>query len=117
MALPPEAQMIPVFDVVPTDLNQDGLEDLILAGNIYETEVETPRLDALSGTTLLSKGDGTYEVLPHIRSGLYLRGNTKSLLPYREAGALWILVGRNDDSPLLYHFQSNISEALTEAFK
>lgn len=117
MALPPEAQMIPVFDVVPTDLNQDGLEDLILAGNIYETEVETPRLDALSGTTLLSKGDGTYEVLPHIRSGLYLRGNTKSLLPYREAGALWILVGRNDDSPLLYHFQSNISEALTEAFE
>ena len=117
VALPPEAQMTPVYDLVATDLNQDGLEDLILAGNIYETEVETPRLDALSGTVLLSNGNGSYEVMPHTRSGLYLRGNVKSLLRYQEAGELFILVGRNDDGPLLYRLSSNISGSLTGAFE
>jgi hypothetical protein len=115
--LPPEAQMTPLFDLVATDLNQDGLEDLILAGNIYETEVETPRLDALSGTALLSKGDGSYEVLPHSRTGLYMRGNVKSLETFQEEGVLWILVGRNDDHPLLYHLAENYNTPLTIASK
>jgi hypothetical protein len=102
IALPAEAQMAPVFGVLAEDLDADGLEDLILVGNIYETEVETPRLDALSGTTLLSNGDGTYRLAPHVTTGLYLRGNVKSVLAYREYGKLWIMAGRNDDSPLLY---------------
>jgi hypothetical protein len=115
--LPPEAQMTPVFDLVATDLNGDGLEDLILAGNIYETEVETPRLDALSGTSLLSKGDGSYEVLPHSRTGLYMRGNVKSLQPFKEGDALWVLVGRNNDAPLLYLLSGNNNAPLTVASK
>ncbi|MEJ2585942.1 MAG: VCBS repeat-containing protein, partial [Robiginitalea sp.] len=117
MALPPEAQMIPVFDLLATDLNQDGLDDLILAGNIYETEVETPRLDAISGTTLLSNGDGTYEVLPHSRTGLYLRGNVKSLQPFQEGNDLWILVARNDAAPLVYRHSVNNNNPLTVAYK
>jgi hypothetical protein len=117
MALPPEAQMTPVFDLLATDLNQDGLDDLILAGNIYETEVETPRLDAISGTTLLSNGDGTYEVLPHSRTGLYLRGNVKSLQPFQEGNDLWILVARNDAAPLVYRHSVNNNNPLTVAYK
>mgnify|MGYP000128508692 CR=1 FL=1 len=109
--------MTPLFDLVATDLNQDGLEDLILAGNIYETEVETPRLDALSGTTLLSKGDGSYEIVPHSRTGLYLKGNVKSLQAFKEGSDLWILVGRNDDAPLLYRRAENNNKSLTIAYK
>lgn len=107
--LPPEAQMNPVFDVLSTDLNADGLDDLILAGNIYETEVETPRLDALSGTVLISKGDGSFSTVPHSKSGLYLRGNIKSLLSYMEGDELWLLAGRNNESPILYRTNGNFS--------
>ena len=102
LPLPVAAQMIPLFDLISMDIDGDQLEDLILAGNIYETEVETPRLDAISGTVLLSQGDGTYTPLPHSRSGLYLRGNIKSLMAYREGGAFWLLAGSNDDRPLLF---------------
>jgi len=104
--LPAEAQMNPIFDVISSqDLNGDGKEDLILAGNIYETEVETPRLDAISGTVLLSGSGGSYQVMPHVQSGLYLRGNLKSLLNFTDQGNQWILAGRNDDAPLLYQIK------------
>ena len=103
--LPAEAQMNPIFDLISQDLNGDGKEDLILAGNIYETEVETPRLDAISGTVLLSESGGTYQVMPHVQSGLYLKGNLKSLLTFTDQGNQWILAGRNDDAPLLYRIK------------
>ncbi|WP_158211917.1 VCBS repeat-containing protein [Robiginitalea sediminis] len=115
LELPAEAQLIPVMAVVPQDVNQDGLEDLILGGNIYETEVETPRLDALSGLVLLSRGDGRYTPLTQDKTGLYMRGNVKSILPLRMGGDTWLLTGRNNDSPLLWKFRplrSNLTPAL-----
>ncbi len=105
--LPAQAQTTPIFAIISEDLNRDGRDDLILAGNIYETEVETPRLDAISGTVLLASSNGTYDVLPHAYSGLYLRGNMKSLLSFEENEKFWILAGRNDDSPLLYGLSGN----------
>ncbi|MGB5652807.1 MAG: VCBS repeat-containing protein, partial [Robiginitalea sp.] len=115
--LPAEAQMNPIFDLIAEDLNGDGKEDLILAGNIYETEVETPRLDAISGTVLLSDSEGTYRVMPHKQSGLYLRGNLKSLLTFRENGDQWILAGRNDEAPLLYRFRGIKTTDASNLFK
>ena len=76
--LPVEAQMFPTLDISTFDFNNDGYEDLILSGNIYETEVETPRLDAISGLVLLSDGKENFIPLPHYESGLYLKGNVKS---------------------------------------
>jgi hypothetical protein len=102
---------------VVRDLNEDGSEDLILAGNIYETEVETPRLDAISGTVLLSEGDGTYQVLPHLQSGMYLRGNIKSLISFNAGGSLWVLAGVNDGIPLLYRLNANKSIKALAALK
>ncbi|MDG1572092.1 VCBS repeat-containing protein [Robiginitalea sp. M366] len=109
-ALPVEAQFIPLMAVVPADLNGDGLEDLILAGNIYETEVETPRLDALSGWVLESQGDGTYRPIPQNQSGLYLQGNVKSLKTIRSGGNTYLLSGRNNNRPELWKFQPNKKE-------
>ncbi len=76
--LPIEAQVFPVLDILAIDINGDDYEDLILSGNIYETEVETPRLDAVSGLVLLSNRENNYNPLPHWQTGLYLTGNVKS---------------------------------------
>ncbi|WP_445381433.1 VCBS repeat-containing protein [Robiginitalea sp. IMCC43444] len=109
-SLPVEAQMIPIFAGISKDLNGDGFEDLILAGNIYETEVETPRLDALSGAVLLSRGDGTYYAVPRTKSGLYMTGNVKSLISLEKKGGFWLLAGVNSDLPLLYKGMLNYWE-------
>ncbi|WP_445384277.1 VCBS repeat-containing protein [Robiginitalea sp. IMCC44478] len=105
--LPVEAQMIPIFAGISKDLNGDGFEDLILAGNIYETEVETPRLDALSGVVLLSDGKGRYSALPRTDSGLYMKGNIKSLKSIETGSDYMILAGVNNSEPQVYRWQLN----------
>jgi len=77
--LPIEAQLFPVLSILTKDLNLDGHNDLILAGNIYETEVETPRLDAHSGLVLFSDKKGYYSVINPYLSGIYLKGNVKAI--------------------------------------
>lgn len=77
--LPFEAQSFPILTIVFKDLNNDGFEDCILGGNIYETEVETPRLDHISGLVLLSNQKDGYEPMTRTNSGLYLEGNVKAM--------------------------------------
>ncbi|MBE9489466.1 MAG: VCBS repeat-containing protein, partial [Bacteroidetes bacterium] len=42
VVLPNMAQTIPILDSDTYDFNKDGYEDIIVVGNIYNTEVETP---------------------------------------------------------------------------
>ncbi len=42
------------------DVNADGNVDIVVAGNLYESEVETPRGDAGNGLVLLGDGHGNF---------------------------------------------------------
>ena len=77
--LPPLAQSIPILTSETYDINKDGYEDVIVGGNIYNTEVETPRLDNQFALVLISDKNKNYSALGPDKSGLYLSGNTKSL--------------------------------------
>ncbi|MDA8693450.1 VCBS repeat-containing protein [Saprospiraceae bacterium] len=57
--LPQLAQSAPISDIITLDANQDGNLDILFAGNDYNTEYETPRLDAGNGM-LLSKMGNNY---------------------------------------------------------
>ncbi len=105
MDLPVAAQMIPILDAIAMDLDQDGKEDLILAGNIYETEVETPRLDAVSGTVLLSNGNGSYRPMSRKSSGLYINGNVKSLQSLLLGKETLVLAGINNEQVQLWRIR------------
>tara|TARA_Y100000991_G_scaffold4098_2_gene3385 strand:+ start:55 stop:3351 length:3297 start_codon:yes stop_codon:yes gene_type:complete len=77
--LPPLAQSIPILTSDTYDINGDGYEDVIVGGNIYNTEVETPRLDNQFALILISDKNKNYNAIGPNESGLYLSGNTKSL--------------------------------------
>lgn len=98
VALPAIAQKFPLMSAVFLDINKDGFEDAIVAGNIYNTEVETPRLDMGSGLILLASENGYTPVAPD-KSGLYIGGNLKSLLLVTR-GSDQLLVGGVNDGPL-----------------
>jgi len=77
--LPALAQTMPILSAGGIDINKDGFEDLIVVGNIYNTEVETPRLDNNYGLVLLSNKNDNYTVLHPEKTGLYVDGNAKSV--------------------------------------
>ena len=79
MVLPTMAQTMPILDGATFDFNNDGFDDLIIVGNLYNTEVETPRLDNPYGLVLLSNKKDNYTVLTPEKTGLYLNGNAKTV--------------------------------------
>ena len=93
-----EAQLFPLLDVVFYDFNQDGYEDMIAAGNIYDTEVETPRLDNGSGLVLLSDTKGNYYPMNNAETGLYIEGDIKSLelINKKSGGTPYLLAAKNN---------------------
>ncbi|MAU26350.1 MAG: hypothetical protein CMH48_09120 [Muricauda sp.] len=103
--LPVEAQMFPILSIDIYDLNGDGFEDCVIAGNLYETEVETPRLDAFSGLALLSNQENGYQALTYEETGLYLDGNTKDALFVDLNGTKHLLVSKNNDRAQSFVYQ------------
>lgn len=100
--LPPLAQTAPLMSIQFFDYNKDGKQDAIIAGDIYNTEVETPRLDMGTGVVLLAQ-DNSYKALGYMDTGLYIEGNIKSILKIYHKGLNknYLLAGRNNDSVYL----------------
>lgn len=107
MLLPVEAQMFPVLSIEVLDLNGDGFEDCLIAGNLYETEVETPRLDAFSGLALLSNKKNGYSALTYEETGLYLDGNTKDALFVNVNSTRHLLVSKNNGEAQSFMYITN----------
>ena len=96
--LPERAQFFPVLDMEAIDVNQDGLEDLVAVGNIYDTEVETPRLDCGTGLVLLSDGKGGFKPLEWSESGLFISEDIKSMVRVSLGSSEHLLMGINNGS-------------------
>ena len=79
LELPIMAQSLPILDGDVFDFNKDGFEDLIIVGNIFNTEVETPRLDNPFALILISNKKDGYTVLGPDKTGLFIDGNAKSV--------------------------------------
>jgi hypothetical protein len=111
-ALPAAAQFAPVNTIICEDLDGDGLADLLLAGNDYQTEVLTGRYDASYGCWLKGVGRGAFIAVPPAASGFAVKGDVKNMKLL--AGTKLILVAVNNDS--LRVFATRPSAALRSAY-
>ncbi|TVZ56977.1 VCBS repeat protein [Lutibacter sp. Hel_I_33_5] len=95
--LPKIVQSMPILDSENIDINNDGYEDLIIVGNIYNTEVETPRLDNNYALILTSNQKDNYNIITTKKSGLYTEGNAKSVkILQNKKGNPLILISLNN---------------------
>ena len=67
--LPALAQVSPIRGLVVHDVDGDGNLDLLMAGNTYETEPNTPRADAGKGLWLRGDGTGRFRPVSPSESG------------------------------------------------
>ncbi len=104
--LPVMAQLSPVFGIISTDLNGDGLNDLFLAGNFFGMKPQAGRFDASYGTTLLADASHQFKWLPPAESGLFIKGEARDIvmIPSGKKNAT-IIVSMNNDK--LYAFRKN----------
>ncbi|AYN66703.1 hypothetical protein D1013_04555 [Euzebyella marina] len=101
--LPNEIQISSINRILPHYNDDSNRTDLVLLGNLYASEVETPRNDASFGHYLRNIGAFDFEVVPSKSSGLVVRGDVRgaSFISLGHKGDEAILVARNDDRLLL----------------
>lgn len=108
MPLPAEAQLSSVNSILVEDFDCDGNSDMILAGNLYGSEVETPRNDAGYGLYLKGGRESTFEAVPMTKSGIAMKGEVKYLGQLRGANSSKIiLVAKNDNSVQFFRYRTN----------
>ena len=95
--LPMEAQVSSINQILVSDYDKDGFLDALIGGNLYNSEVETPRNDASYG--LFLKGTGTGEFIPvkSYDSGFYTSGDVKDMIEIEVGNAPYILSAKNND--------------------
>ena len=106
-SLPAVIQFSCVNAITATDLNNDGLPDLVTGGNKYGWLPQFGRLDADYGNVLLNKGNGKFAVIKPAKTGLNLLGEIRSIQPLKIKGEDHFLMTRNNDKPLLFTINNN----------
>lgn len=99
--LPKEVQFSAVNQMIPTDVDGDGNTDILLGGNLYASEIETPRNDSSIGTYLRGDGQGNFESRANHDCGLLIQGDVKDLAIAVINGKEHLVVAKNDESPQL----------------
>jgi hypothetical protein len=106
--LPIQAQYSSINSILIDDINGDKKKDLIIGGNLYGSEVETPINDASVGLVLLGKGNLSFECLSSYESGLSLPHDVKDLaLINLENGKKGIVVTINNGEVKVLELESN----------
>lgn len=96
--LPMMAQISPIRAIVVHDVDVDGSLDLVLAGNTYETEPNTPRADAGNGLWLKGNGRGGFTPVSPSESGLLAPLDVRDLGLIRTPAGHAVLVTNHGDS-------------------
>ena len=81
------------------DFDDDGLPDILMAGNDFNINTQLGRLDAGQGLVLLNQGNGSFA-----KSLLYrpeIKGQARAISEVFIGKERNLVIGRNNDRPLL----------------
>ena len=93
--LPNSAQLGPTLSFEISDVNNDGLLDVVGVGAIHETEVETIRYDANIGYILAGTKEGNLK--PYKDLNFYNAKNAKQIKNIKIGNANFFIVANNDN--------------------
>jgi hypothetical protein len=105
--LPNMAQLSNLNDMLVRDFNADGALDVLAIGNLYVSEIETPRNDAGTGVLLLGDGKGHFTAKRGSEIGLFAAKDAKKIIALANGQKDYVLVGNNDDELQFFEIHKN----------
>jgi hypothetical protein len=102
LPLPLEAQIAPVYGILPADVDGDGHLDVLLAGNFDGVKPELGRMSAGHGLILRGDGTGGFQPIPAVGSGFLVPGQARDIRRIRTARGDLYFVTRTSDRPLIF---------------
>ncbi|MDI9365202.1 MAG: VCBS repeat-containing protein [Flavobacterium sp.] len=100
--LPMQVQLSSVNAILPIDVNNDGMIDLVMGGNRFDFLPQFSRIDASYGHVLLNKGKGNFEWVNNTKTGISINGQMRDIQAINTKKGKQILVLQNNETPLLY---------------
>jgi hypothetical protein len=97
-ALPLLAQIAPIRGIIVHDVDGDGNLDLIVAGNLYDTEANTPKADAGNGLWLRGDGQGHFTPVTPQESGFLAPLNVTALALVKTPTGNAVFIANSGDS-------------------
>lgn len=85
VVLPDEVQRSPLISILPLDVNEDGNQDLILAGNRSQNALKIGQNEASYGSILLGDGSGAFQNVPPLQSGLQIKGSVGAMVSIKNS--------------------------------
>jgi hypothetical protein len=79
LPLPDRAQFSPVYGVLAEDMDEDGIADITLVGNLSAIKPELGRYDANLGTVFKGLPNHGYVYVPQKRSGISYTGDGRDI--------------------------------------
>lgn len=96
--LPIEVQLSSINQTLVEDFDKDGNLDILVAGNLFNSEVETPRNDASHGAYAKGDGQGSFQVVSASKSGFFTPGDIKDMVKIKIKEKQYIIAVKNNDS-------------------
>jgi len=96
--LPVEAQFSTTNALLAGDFDGDGLPDLLLGGNFYESKPEVGIYDASYGLLLKGNGKGDFLPVPPRRSGFLVKGQIRDFGLLKTSKGPLLLAPLNNDT-------------------
>jgi enediyne biosynthesis protein E4 len=101
--LPVQAQFGQIRAIEISDLDNDGIQDIALGGNMFSVKTDVGRYDALYGIVLKGNGKGNFKPVSSEASGLTVKGEIRNIKKLKGYKSDFLMVARNNDSIL--HFK------------
>jgi hypothetical protein len=105
--LPGLAQLAPIRGIVVHDVDGDGALDAVVAGNLLETEPNTPPADAGNGLWLKGDGRGRFTPVLPLESGFLAPRNVAGLAHVKTPAGSAVLAANTGDSLQAFSIRPN----------
>ncbi|MBN8575756.1 MAG: VCBS repeat-containing protein [Cytophagales bacterium] len=96
--LPYEAQLFPIYAILPIDADSDGNLDLLVGGNQSKAKPQMGIYSAGYGAFLKGRGNGNFDFVPPRISGIEIKGDIRSIKCLNNSSDPLILIARSNDS-------------------